>query len=732
MGSTIFLVVIMPNTACENGNMSALFQVITDQFPYTTLTTVQRKYFNESKGLEYIKQLCVPEFNTVEMDVQSKYYCLATTAALLKYVEFIQNIVFAPASLKIVYKGGENTTLIDGSAARSLELIVNACDPKSEQSLYGVLNHTKTAGGARLLRSNILQPPCDLCTIESRYDCVDELIEKEELFLNLQAVLGRFLDVDHLISSLIQIPKKEGLKVFERKISEVIYLKHTIELVQTLHQALTGSENNLFKAYHKSLDDNRFKIILDSIHTVIHDETRYQKGTLNMKTQKLFAVKPNVNGLLDVARRTHCEVVDDISEMIKQEAESSGLPLTPNYNTTRGFYIQINTKGQEGLSKQLPANLVKVVTTKNIISCTTEDLIKLNSRLEESLEEIYFLSNIVISELMKNIREKIGCLYKLAECVSVLDMIVSFANAATLSSYVRPEFTDTLAVKQGRHPILDKMVLLSGPPVPNDAYASDVSNFMVITGPNMSGKSTFLRQIALLQIMAQCGSFVPAEYASFRLAKQIFVRIGSDDDIETNCSTFMLEMKEMNYIIQNISDNSLLIVDELGRGTGIDEGIGISYSICEYLISKKTFTFFATHFMEICDLENIYPNVENYHLAVQRVFNRDEAKEKISFSHVLVKGRTEEKHYGLELAEMTNLPEEVLTTAREAVEKIKEARKVNQGTLKLTKREKATFKLGTRLLQAAKNSRLDDETLRFYLKGLKTQYENEIQGGNED
>ena len=718
--------IIIPNTACENGNMSSLFSMMKETFPCVTLTTVQRKYFNETSGLLYIHQLCVPEFNTVEMDVQTKYYCLATASALLKYVEFIQNIVFAPNSLKIAYKGGEQTMLIDASSAIHLELIQNMGDVKSKDSLYGVLNYTKTAGGGRLLRSNILQPPCDITTITSRHSCVEELVAKEELFLNLQSVLGRFLDVDHLLSTIIQIPKNEGVKAFERKIAEVLYLKHTLELVPVLREALRDGENELFKAYYEPLHDPSFDAIMESIQKVVHDESRYQKGALNMKTQKLFAVKPSVNGLLDVARRAHCEVVDDLTDMIKQVAESSGLPLTSTYNATRGFHIQLNLNGQEHLANMLPPNLIKVVKTKKTISCTTEDIIRYNTRLEESLDEIYFLSNVVISELMKSIVDQIGCLYKLAECVSTLDMLVSFAHAHTLSDWVRPEFTDTLAIKQGRHPILDKIVSATAEPtVPNDVYACDVSNFIVVTGPNMSGKSTYLRKIALLQVMAQCGCFVPCEYASFRLTNQIFVRCGNDDDIETNCSTFKLEMKEMSYILQNITEESLVIVDELGRGTSIEEGVAIAYAISEELASTKAFTFFATHFHEICELEKLYPNVENYHLQVQRSYNRENNTEKMKFTHILAKGVTQEKHYGIELAEISTLPNEIVRNAKEIVEQLEKTKRSSHddSSVRVANQERAVYRLANRLVQTAKNSLLDNEALVFYLKGIKRQYE---------
>ncbi|XP_068674746.1 mutS protein homolog 4-like [Montipora foliosa] len=718
------LEIIMPNTACENGNLSTLFKLLSDQLPYTNLSAVQRKYFNEAKGLEYVKQLCVPEYNTVEMEVASKYYCLATASALLKYVEFIQNIVYAPGSVKVVFKGSEKTAIIDASTAKNLELIQNARDPKSGHCLYGVLNHTKTSGGARLLRSNVLQPPCDEETTNVRLDSVAELTDKEDLFYGLQSVIERFLDVDHLTSMCVQIPKQETVKTAESKITTVIYLKHTLELVEPLRDALKETEAELFKAYYESLNDSRFSTIMERIQTVIHDDTRYQKGTLNMRTQKCFAVKPHINGLLDVARRTYTEIVDDITEMIKQLGEKHNLPLKTGFNATRGFFVQLTLNRDQDIDlKSLPGEFLKTVKARSVVSFTTVDLIKLNDRIKESLNEIYLMTNVVVSELLGEIREHVGCLYKLAELVSVLDMLVSFAHLCTLSNYVRPEFTDTLAIKDGRHPILDK--ILPEPPVANNTYCTEGSNFILITGPNMSGKSTYLKQIALLQVMAQIGCHVPAEYASFRAADQIFSRIGSDDDIETNSSTFMLEMKEVNYIIQNASDKSLIIIDELGRGTSSEEGVGICFSICENLLTKKAFTFFATHFLELTTMDSLYPNVENLHFKIQRKFSDEAASEKITYTHVLSKGRTEEKHYGLQLAEISILPQSVVKEARDISMELTRLKEKSNLLSTESLQQRAMFRLATKLIQAARNSRLDSAGLRAYLLGLRNQFERE-------
>ncbi|MEE6494711.1 hypothetical protein FKM82_001853 [Ascaphus truei] len=589
----------MSNTACDRGNATKLFSLITENFKNVSFTTVQRKYFNETKGLEYIEQLCASEFSTVVMEVQSKYYCLAAVAALLKYVEFIQNSVYAPKSLKICFQGSEQTAMIDSTSAQNLELLVNNRDSRNGHTLFGVLNYTKTAGGSRRLRSNILEPLIDIETINTRLDCVQEFLQDEELFFSLQSVLSRFLDTEHLLSNIVQIPKQDTDRAADAKISNLISLKHTLELVEPLKAALKNCKTLLLKAYCTSLEDSRFGIILEKIRTVINDDTRYTKGCLNMRTQKCYAVKPNINEFLDIARRTYAEIVDDIA--------------------------------------------------------------------------------------------------------------------------VRPEFTDTLAIKQGWHPILEKISLEK--PVPNNTYITEGSNFVIITGPNMSGKSTYLKQVAMCQIMSQIGSYVPAEYSSFRIAEQIFTRIGVDDDIETNSSTFMKEMKEVTYILQNANEKSVIIIDELGRGTSTEEGIGICYAVCEHLLGIKAFTLFATHFLELCHLGTLYPNVENNHFEVQHKRASTGNKDSISYTYLLSKGHTKEKNYGLKAAEVSSLPPPILKDAKDISSQVANKILQKQRSTPESLKQRALYHLATRLVQTARNSCLDSDSLRLFLTRLKKKYE---------
>nr|AAQ20790.1 MutS homolog 4 variant gamma [Mus musculus] len=406
--------------------------------------------------------------------------------------------------------------------------------------------------------------------------------------------------------------------------------------------------------------------------------------------------------------------------MIAQLAEKYSLPLRTSFSSSRGFFIQMTTDCAALSSDQLPSEFIKISKVKNSYSFTSADLIKMNERCQESLREIYHMTYMIVCKLLSEIYEHIHGLYKLSDTVSMLDMLLSFAHACTLSDYVRPEFTDTLAIKQGWHPILEK--ISAEKPVANNTYITEGSNVLIITGPNMSGKSTYLKQIALCQIMAQIGSYVPAEYASFRIAAQIFTRISTDDDIETNSSTFMKEMKEIAYILHNANDKSLILIDELGRGTNTEEGIGISYAVCEHLLSIKAFTLFTTHFLELCHLDALYLNVENMHFEVQHVKNTSRNKDAILYTYKLSRGLTEEKNYGLKAAEASSLPSSIVLDARDITTQITRQILQNQRSSPEMDRQRAVYHLATRLVQAARNSQLEPDRLRTYLSNLKKKY----------
>ena len=318
-------------------------------------------------------------------------------------------------------------------------------------------------------------------------------------------------------------------------------------------------------------------------------------------------------------------------------------------------------------TEDLPETFILQQKTKHLITFVTNELMVMDRFFQNTIVEISRMSNAIIDELITEIRGSIGFLYKLSETLCSLDLVMSLAEVSENPDFVCPEFGDSIEIRQGRHPILGQMPVEV---TPNYVWATPESRLHVITGPNMSGKSTYLRQIVLLQIMAQVGCYVPAEYASFRIADRIFSRVSNRDSIEANASTFMLEMQETSYILANVGPSSLVIIDELGRGTAVDEGSGICWAICEQLLKSSCYSFVATHFPLLAKLASVYPWVSNHHFFT-RITSEEGEQEKIEYSHLLVKGEApvSSHRYSLHLASVSALPPEVVETSRGMAER---------------------------------------------------------------
>ncbi|KAG0359943.1 hypothetical protein BG005_011813 [Podila minutissima] len=650
--------ILLAETALEP-TPSKLAKAIQENCPGSTITAISRRFFSDRAGTEYVQRYILPEQSTSFMlGIASKYFCLSATAAAMKHMEESRNSVFINHSVQFKYRGCRESMLIDSGTARNLELTVNLSSQDDQGTLFGVLNQTLTPMGNRLLRTNILQPSKDKRAISSRLDSVELLSRNEELFYSVREALKSIPDVDHLITSFIQEPSRPTIKVSEQAINKVIILKHTLRTTELLAQPLAGCTDRLLGSVYNRLTDPRLVRFAELIDQFIESNTVYEKRPVALRNQRCFAVKARENGLLDVARLTYKETIEDMFEVVNGYAEQYAINLKVQFNTNMGYHLSTTTDLLDG--RPLPLIFVNVVRKGRTLSFTTLDLIKKNAKIEDSLTEVYMMSDAVVKELACQIRADIGALYKASEAVAMLDMLSSFAYQCSVSDYVRPHFTDTMAVKQGRHPIIER--LHENASVPNDIYASYAHTFQIITGPNMSGKSTYLRQVALLCIMAQIGSFVPAEYATFRIMDQLFSRICNDDNIEPNASTFMVEMKETAYILQNVSDKCLVIMDELGRGTSTHDGLGIAYAVCEELIQIKAIVFFATHFQELAHTLEAYHNVVNMHLETE--LTRDDGQNPgLSFKYRVTQGFANEEHYGLLLAKAIRLSQDITDRA---------------------------------------------------------------------
>ncbi|KAG0299673.1 MutS protein msh4 [Dissophora globulifera] len=484
------------------------------------------------------------------------------------------------ADIQFKHQIFQGSMMLDRATAHNLELTINFSSHNDKETLFGIVNKTMTAMGARLLRSNLLQPLTDESTIITRLDCVQELSQEEEMFYALKSSLKLLNDTNHFITAFIQVPTKPSVRHCEQSINHItnhiINLKHMLQSIRHNSQVLGPCQDRLLKTILCLLTDPRLEQFLGLIDEVIEENVVLEKTAVGIRNQRCFAVKHSSQGAVQYSD---------------------------------GHYLSTGVDQLAG--DELPLIFINIVKKNKTLTFTTLEPAKKNAKISDSLTEVYLTSYRIVSDLSGSIRQNIGVLCKTSEAIAMLDMLLSFAHLCSVKEYIRPEFTDTLAIKKGRHPGIEK--LYSAPFVPNDTYAGSASTFQIITGPNMSGKSTYLRQVALLTIMAQIGSYVPAEYASIRIMDQLFSRICNYDSIELNASIFMMEMKETAYIFQNITERSLVIIDELGR--------------------------------ELTASLTVYHTVVNLHLETETARDNGDAPG-INFKYRLTDGSAREQHYG--------------------------------------------------------------------------------------
>lgn len=377
------------------------------------------------------------------------------------------------------------------------------------------------------------------------------------------------------------------------------------------------------------------------------------------------------------------------------EIYNIGLDL--KYDNSRQYYIVISANKID----TLPDTFINVFRKKNRIECQTLDLVKLNQKIMDAHDEVINMSNRAIQELIQNVCSEISGLFKVSEAIAMLDMLAAFAQLSNLHDYIRPELTDTLAIKAGRHPIREK--IHTNKFIPNDAYATQQSRFQIITGCNMSGKSTYIRSLALMTVMAQTGCFVPAEYASFPIVHQLFARVCTADDLEANVSTFAAEMREMAFILHNIEPRSMVIVDELGRGTSTSDGLAIAIAIAEALIESHSLVWFVTHFRDLAEVLKERNGVVNLHLAAEVSLSTTTSASKMTMLYKITEGPSTTQFYGLALAKLVDLPPDILETAQRvstALNILAQNRHSSSSALRIAKKRNLILSLREQLVQA--------------------------------
>uniref|UniRef100_A0A0R0HI55 DNA mismatch repair proteins mutS family domain-containing protein n=1 Tax=Glycine max TaxID=3847 RepID=A0A0R0HI55_SOYBN len=570
---------------------------------------VDRFYGSVKQGAILIKNLAAKEPSALGLDTYYKQYylCLAAAAATLKWTEAEKGVVVTNHSLSVTFNGSFDHMNIDSTRSR-------------------------------LLRANLLQPLKDIETINARLDCLDELMSNEQLFFGLCQILRKFpKETDRVLCHFCFKAKKvtaEALAVDRAKksqvlVSSVILLKTALDALPLLSKVLKDVKSSLLSNIYKSVCENeKYDLIRKRIGEVIDEDVLHARVPFVACTQQCFAVKAGIDGLLDISRRAFCETSEAIHNLANNYREDFKLPnLKLTYKNRQGFHFVIPQKNIQG---KLPSKFIQVVKHGNNIRCSSLELASLNARNKSAAAECYTRTEVCLEELMDDIRENVSVLTLLAEVLCLLDMIVnSFAHMIStkpVDRYTRPEFTENgpLAIDSGRHPILES---IHNDFVANNIFLTEASNMAIVMGPNMSGKSTYLQQVCLIVILAQVGCYVPARFSTVRVVDRMFTRMGAVDNLESNSSTFMTEMKETAFIMQNVSQRSLIVMDELGRATSSSDGFAIAWSCCEHLLSLKTYTVFATHMENISELVTMYPNVKILHFDVELKNNHLDFKE---------------------------------------------------------------------------------------------------------
>ncbi|KAJ9488153.1 hypothetical protein VN97_g5153 [Penicillium thymicola] len=390
------------------------------------------------------------------------------------------------------------------------------------------------------------------------------------------------------------------------------------------------------------------------------------------------------------------------------------MTLDLEYDTARQYYICIPAT-EPG---PLPDVFINVYRKRKRIECQTLDLVKLNQKITDAHSEVINMSDQTIQDLLRDVCTEVSGLFRVSEAIAMLDMLAAFAQLATNHEYIRPELTDTLAIKGGRHPIREQ--IHNSKFIPNDAYATPQTRFQIITGCNMSGKSTYIRSLALVTVMAQIGCFVPAQYASFPISHQLFARVATSDDLDANVSTFAAEMREMAFILRNIQPRSMVIIDELGRGTSTTDGLAIAVALAEALISSNALVWFVTHFHDLAQILAERSGVINFHLAAEIAPDAS----KMTMQYRIAEGPVPDRRYGLVLAKLADLPAAVLNKARsvsEAMDQLAQRRSSPSRAVAIAQKRKLLLSLREQLF-LARDGTMDNASLRALLIKLQDDF----------
>ncbi|BCS81058.1 DNA mismatch repair protein MutS [Anaerocellum diazotrophicum] len=612
----------------------------------------------EFVDLQKCREIIENQINVGKIDEK----LLLSVGNLLRYLTETQKISFDYIKRFEFYRV-QNYLQIDINTKRNLELTESIIQRSKKNSLLGILDKTKTSMGSRLLKKWIERPLIDVIEINRRLDSVEELKSNYSILVQIEELLSKIYDIERLSS-------KFAYKNVNAK--DLLSLKRSIEVLPNLKQLLFSFDSELLKEIYKGLDT------LEDLYALI-DSSINEDAPVTLKEGGI--IKDGFNEEVDRLRNISKNSKELLVQYEEKERNLTGIKnLRIGYNKVFGYYIEV-TKSNYSL---VPDRYIRKQTLANAERYITEELKKLEDEILGADQKLIELEYQIFCEIRDKIENQIERIQKTASYIAILDVLSSFAHIAIDNEYVRPNvyLGDRIYIKNGRHPVVEKMIG-RGNFIPNDTELDQTENrVLIITGPNMAGKSTYMRQVALIVIMAQIGCFVPADEAHIGIVDKIFSRIGASDDISSGQSTFMVEMSEVANILKNATPKSLIIFDEVGRGTSTYDGLSIAWAVLEYVADKSKIgakTLFATHYHELTELEERIPGVKNYRVDVK------EEGRNIIFLRKIVRGGCDSS-YGVHVARLAGIPEEVLKRAEEILKQLEEA-DINRKNIRKLRRE---------------------------------------------
>ena len=592
-------------------------------------------------NVKHAEKTLLTQFNAATLapyGIAGKENCISAAGALLEYLNETQKRSLANVSSIELYDRSEFLT-IDSIAVRNLELVKNNAEGKKYGSLLWVIDQTKTAMGARLMRQWLLSPLKSAEKINARLNGVEELFNASVLRVGLQETLGEVKDVGRLAGKISYgnaTPK------------DLEALKKSFEMLPSLRFRLSGFTSPILTGLLNDLPD------VDDLAALLSAAIAENAPAL---TKDGGYIRAGYDSDLDELRGMREHAASLLKDMETREKERTDIrTLKIGFNRVFGYYIEVSNSFKD----KVPQEYIRKQTLTNGERYITEELKQLEEKILTSEERALALEARILEYVLKQLSSRLEDLLKIAEIIANLDCLTALATVAKNRKYVRPQIVSAageLKITEGRHPVVE--ALSKERFVPNDTLMDEEENrSLIITGPNMAGKSTYMRQVALIAIMAHIGSFVPAKSAQIPLIDRVFTRVGASDNLVYDQSTFMVEMTEVAAILLNATKNSLLVLDEVGRGTSTYDGLSIAWAVVEYLAEKvRAKTLFATHYHELTELENTIDGVKNYKVTVREIGGG------VVFLRKIQRGGAN-RSFGIEVASLAGVPKDVTDRAK--------------------------------------------------------------------